>query len=306
MVGTLHGLRRRETLGFLTWSLVIWVVVFWRLGYVSLLDPDEAHYAQLTREMIRGRQWLIPTLDGVPYIDKPVLYHWLQAAAEWLFGETEFALRLPSALAAVALIWTVRWIGRTFAGRATGNRGALFFATTPLTFALASIGVFDMLYTAFLFGAVGSLLVASATGRRRLEPIGWSLLALAVMTKGPVAVLLVVLFGIALAIRRDTRPLVTGLRWGLGLLFVALVASPWFLYMTLTFGERFVRDYLLGGNLYYFTKPVSFSTRESDLLFYVRTYFGGCFPWSLLLLAVAIDSWRRKRAVPPIEQALWI
>jgi 4-amino-4-deoxy-L-arabinose transferase-like glycosyltransferase len=213
MVGTLRWIRSRETKELLTWGVVIWVVVFWRLGYVSLLDPDEAHYAQLTREMVRARQWLIPTLDGVPFIDKPVLYHWLQAAAESLFGETEFALRLPSAVAAIGLIWTVRWLGQSFATRRVGNLAALFFATTPLTFALASIGVFDMLYTAFLFGAIGTLLIASATGQRRLECVGWLLLALAVMTKGPVAVLLVVLFGIALTARRDTRSLVTGLCW---------------------------------------------------------------------------------------------
>src|SRR5262245_30793890 len=215
LAGTLRWIRRREAQEFLIWSLVIWVVVFWRLGYVSLLDPDEAHYAQLTREMVRARQWLIPTLDGVPFIDKPVLYHWLQAAAEWLFGENEFALRLPSAIAAVALIATVRWIGQSVADRSVGNRAALFFATTPLTFALASIGVFDMLYTAFLFGAIACLLVAAATARPHLEYAGWPLVALAVMTKGPVALLLIVLFGLALAVRRSTRPLIAGVRWNL-------------------------------------------------------------------------------------------
>ena len=306
MIGTYRWIRSREVKELLTFGVVVWVVVFWRLGYVSLLDPDEAHYAQLTREMVRARQWLIPTLDGVPFIDKPVLYHWLQATAEWLFGESEFALRLPSAMAAIGLVWTVRWIARSFAGRSAGNRAALFFATTPLTFALASIGVFDMLYTAFLFGSIGSLLIASATSRPRLEYAGWPLLALAVMTKGPVALLFAVLFGIALAARRDTRPLVAGLHWNLGLAFVVLVASPWFLYMTLTFGQRFVRDYVLGGNLYYFTKPTSFSSRESGALFYARSYFGGCFPWSILLVAAAIDGWRTRRVVSPIERALWI
>jgi len=304
-VGTPRWIRSRNTQELLIWG-VIAVVVFWRLGYVSLLDPDEAHYAQLTREMIRARQWLIPTLDGLPFIDKPVLYHWLQAAAESLFGENEFALRLPSALAAVGLIWTVRWIGQSFAGRSAGNWAALFFATTPLTFALSSIGVFDMLYTAFLFGAVGCLLVAASTSHRRLEYVGWLLLALAVMTKGPVALILTVLFGIALVVRRDTRPLVFNLRWDLGLLLVALIASPWFLYMTMTFGRRFVRDYMLGGNLYYFTRPASFSSRDGGLLFYVRSYFGGCFPWRLMLVAAAIDTWRTRRILSPVERALWV
>ena len=85
-----HVLRKAK------WFVVCWIVLFWRLGYPSLLDPDEAHYAQLTHEMLRGGSWLVPLLDGHPYIDKPVLFHWLQAIAVVVLGESEFALRLPS------------------------------------------------------------------------------------------------------------------------------------------------------------------------------------------------------------------
>ena len=46
------------------------------------MDPDEAHYAQLTREMLRAGNWMIPLLDGLPYIDKPVLFHWLAGAGD--------------------------------------------------------------------------------------------------------------------------------------------------------------------------------------------------------------------------------
>src|ERR671929_1019194 len=100
--------RLRAALGWLGWAAIIWIVVFWRLGYPSLLDPDEAHYAELTREMLHSGSWLVPLLDGKPFIDKPVLFHWLQGASVMLLGETEFAARLPSALAAVALFATTR------------------------------------------------------------------------------------------------------------------------------------------------------------------------------------------------------
>jgi len=71
--------------------------VFWRLGVVSLLDPDEAHYAELTREMMRSRSWLVPLLDGLPYIDKPVLFHWLQALFIRILGKrsSRFGSRAP-------------------------------------------------------------------------------------------------------------------------------------------------------------------------------------------------------------------
>jgi len=73
------------------WIAISWIVVFWRLGYSSLVDPDEAHYAELTREMLQSGNWLVPLLDGKPFIDKPVLFHWLQGASVLLLGETEFA-----------------------------------------------------------------------------------------------------------------------------------------------------------------------------------------------------------------------
>ena len=128
--------------------------MFWKLGAPALMDPDEAHYAQLTREMLRAGNWMIPLLDGLPYIDKPVLFHWLQGLAIAVLGETEAAMRLPSAIAAIALFWMTRWTGEQLFDERIGVRAWLMLATLPLTFMLGSIGVFDMVFTAFLFGAI--------------------------------------------------------------------------------------------------------------------------------------------------------
>jgi 4-amino-4-deoxy-L-arabinose transferase-like glycosyltransferase len=289
------------------WATVAWVVVFWGLGDFSLLDPDEAHYAELTREMVRTHRWLVPLFDGAPYIDKPVLFHWLQTAAIWVFGDTELALRLPSACAAVGLFGMVRWMGAQLFDARTGNRAALMFATLPLTFVLSSVAVFDMVFTAFLFGAMACLLIAALRNRPRLEYAGWSLLTLAVMTKGPVALALVLMFGVALSVRRTTRAVVTRLQWKGGLAFVFVAASPWFLYMWVTYRAQFVRDYVLAGNVWYVTAPLAFTTRRSDPLFYVRTFAGALFPWSLIAVGRAADAWalRRRQTVAIEENALW-
>jgi 4-amino-4-deoxy-L-arabinose transferase-like glycosyltransferase len=194
------------------WFAVCWIVLFWRLGYPSLLEPDEAHYAQLTHEMLRGGSWLVPLLDGHPYIDKPVLFHWLQAVAVVVLGESELAMRLPSAIAAISLFATTRWVGVALMGERVGETGAIMFATIPITFALGSVGLFDMVFTAFLFGAVGTLCVAGVQRRPRLQYVGYALLTLAVMTKGPVALVLVVLFG-ALPARAAAKPVMPSASW---------------------------------------------------------------------------------------------
>ena len=151
------------------WVVVCWVVLFWKLGAPALMDPDEAHYAQLTREMLHARNWMIPLLDGLPYIDKPVLFHWLQGIAVGMLGETEAAMRLPSAVAAIALFLITQWTGAQLFDDRIGTRAWLMLATMPLTFMLGSIGVFDMVFTAFLFGAIAVALVAALRERQRLQ-----------------------------------------------------------------------------------------------------------------------------------------
>lgn len=283
--------------------------MFWRLGYASLLDPDEAHYAELTREMLHAGNWLVPLLDGRPFIDKPVLFHWLQGASVWLIGETELAARLPSALAALALFTMTRWAGMALLGAEAGEWGALMFATIPATFALSSIALFDMVFTAFLFGGIACLLVAATCARRRAEIAGYALVTLAVMTKGPVALVLAGGFlGAAALAGRDTREIVQRLRWKTGLVCVVLAASPWFVWMSIQFGDAFVHGYLLAGNVWYFTQPEVFSGRAVSHTFYVRAFAGAFFPWSAVFVGRAMDLVQKpaRQAMSTEEKLLFL
>jgi len=291
----------------LSWLVLAWVVVFWRLGFPSLMDPDEAHYAELTREMLRAGRWLVPLLDGQPYIDKPILFHWLQGIAITLFGEKEFAFRLPSALAAIALFWTTRRTGIRLFGESVGEWAAVMFATIPATFMLASIGLFDMVFTALLFGAVACLLEASATPSRLRETAGYVLLSFGVMIKGPVALVLVGLFCAASwAAGGEPRARVAWLRWKTGLLAAGAAASPWFVWMLAHFGDAFVQGYVLAGNVYYFTQPESWSSRAISHVFYLRSFAGGFFPWSVIALARLVELARRRVTASADEIMLWI
>jgi 4-amino-4-deoxy-L-arabinose transferase-like glycosyltransferase len=298
---------RDRRLAWIGWGAIAWIVVFWRLGYASLLDPDEAHYAELTREMLQAGSWLVPLLDGKPFIDKPVLFHWLQGASVLLLGETEFAARLPSAIAALSLFAITRWAGAALLGAEAGSLGAVMFATIPATFALASVALFDMVFACFLFGAVACLLIASDQRRERVEVCGYVLLTLAVMTKGPVALLLVALWIVAaISISFRMREQLQRLHWKLGLFCVALAASPWFVWMQGRFGSEFVGNYLLAGNLFYFTQPNEFSSRVVSHTFYVRAFAGAFFPWSAVMLGRGLDVLRKTaRPLDTAEGLLW-
>ena len=292
----------------LRWALVCWVIVFWRLGYLTLLDPDPAHYTQITREMLQARSWLVPLLDGAPFIDKPVLFHWLQALSFRLIGETGFAARLPSALAALALFGATRWVGIRLLGEAVGERSWLMLATIPATFALARISYLDMVFTAFLFGGIACLFVATLRGRPNLQYIGYAGLSFAVMTKGPVALLLVcLLFSLAWASGGESRTTMQSLHWKSGLVGVILGSSPWFIWMYLQFGDQFVRDYVLAGNVSYVTQA-RLSASSANHAFYLLMFLAAFFPWSVVTAGYAIDTlwrWRKGRGPSVEERLLW-
>src|SRR5438132_5828646 len=114
---------------------LLFVVLFWRLGTPTFWDPDEAHYAETTREMIATGDWWAPHYNEQPFFDKPVLFHQLQGAAMRLAGDPEFGARLVPALAALGLIAVTLWFGATTGSRRVGMVAALILAANPGVFA---------------------------------------------------------------------------------------------------------------------------------------------------------------------------
>jgi len=285
------------------WAVVCWVEFAWRLGYPSFWDPDEATYAEATREMLASHSWLVPIYDGRPFFDKPPLFYLLQTATFSVFGATEFAARLVPAISAGALMVSIAWLGRHLFNRDTGRNGALMFAVLPATFALSSYAILDMTFTMFLFGGCALLTVSALAQRPVLQWPGYVLLALAVLTKGPLAL---VLSGLALVISLllapDARRVLFRLNWGLGLLLIAALSGPWFLYMWLRFGDAFVTGYVLRENLWLFAGSLYGSQRS--ILFYPKVILVGLLPWTPLLIGRLFDAARGVK-IETAERLLW-
>ena len=87
----------------------------------AVIDYDEGYYAQAAKHMVEHGDWVTPYANGVRFLEKPPLLYWLTAASFSVFGINEFALRLPTALAVIALVWIVMRTAR----RAFNERGAL-------------------------------------------------------------------------------------------------------------------------------------------------------------------------------------
>ncbi len=262
--------RRR---GLLLLILVIGLVLFvWQLGSTGLVDETPPLFAASARAMAESGDWLIPRVNGLPRYDKPPLVYWLMGAFYALPGQASWnplgswAARLPSALASVALMLALahtllRWPQRPLGVGASAVAAALAFGLSPLALVWGRIAVSDALLT----GCLGfSLLLAwrcyatgaIGAGRHWWQP--WLVLGLAVLAKGPVAVVLVgftlLLFG---WLQADLPALWSRLRPLPGLALTGLVALPWYGAALLVEGEPFWRSFFGYHNLQRFTAVVN-------------------------------------------------
>jgi 4-amino-4-deoxy-L-arabinose transferase-like glycosyltransferase len=284
------------------------IVLFWRLGVPSFWDPDEAHYAETTHEMVITGDWLAPFYNEQPFFDKPAFFHQLQAASMVVFGPYEFAARFVPALGALALIGVTTWFGSTIGSRRTGVIGGLLLAVSPGVFGLARYAILDTVFTTFVFGGAAMLAVAALRDRPRLQWPGYVAIAFAVLTKGPLALVLCGLtLLLACAVSADLRRRLLGLRWIVGLGLIGAIAAPWFIYMYLRFGQDFVNGYVLDENLRLFA--ASRFANQPGPLFYVQILAGGLLPWTGVLIGRLVDdvraAWRRER-LDAAETLLWL
>src|SRR5207244_1565015 len=171
-------------------ATLLFVVLFWQLGTASFWDPDEAHYAEASREMLRTGDWLAPFYNEQPFFDKPILFYWFQAAGMAVAGQNETGARLAGAVAAAVLVATTAWLATVFFSFDVGFVAALLLAASPPVFALARYAILDMVFTAFLFGGASLVTVAALKDRPRLQWPGYVLLALSVLSKGPLSLAL--------------------------------------------------------------------------------------------------------------------
>src|SRR3569832_1758272 len=103
---------------------------FFNIHGVPLMDLDEGAFSEATREMFLRGDFVSPYLNGVPRFDKPALIDWLQAASVTAFGWNEFALRLPSALAAAACVLVVYGFARVLVEERVGLIAAIAITTS--------------------------------------------------------------------------------------------------------------------------------------------------------------------------------
>jgi 4-amino-4-deoxy-L-arabinose transferase-like glycosyltransferase len=326
------------------WLSILWVALvsgiafFWGLASTGLVDETEPLFAEAARQMYETGDWITPYFNDVTRFDKPPLVYWLMAVGFHLFGVSEWTVRLPSALSAAGMVglgfWTLRRFGfarpelaTAYATAPTADSagvrsrlsqrsliataviGSALIALNPETIVWGRIGVSDMLLTS----CIGSALFAFFLGygqpefpqRQRNWYLGaYALMALAVLTKGPVGIvlpgLIVTCFWIYL--HGPIKGIVTAIQEMYvvkgGILFLVMTV-PWFVLVTVVNGQAYIDSFFGYHNFERFTDVVN--GHSAPWYFYFLVVTVGFLPWSPVipwaiarLKPLGIQAWRSQ------------
>jgi hypothetical protein len=252
-----------------------------QLGGLALTDPDETFYAQTAKEMLAKDEWITPHLYGKPQFEKPILFYWLVEASFRVFGVSEFAARLPSAVFGFIGVVAMYLLGSLLFSRRAGFLSAAALAANVEYIILSRACVTDMVLATFML--IGFLFFFYGQIR---DKTGWYLFssaafALATLTKGPVAILLagaiIVPYFFITGEWRKARP--AALLWSVAVF--AAVSLPWYLAAYKAHGKAFLDAFFGFQNITRFT--VSEHKIGSQFYYNIPIVLGGLFPWSIFL-----------------------
>jgi 4-amino-4-deoxy-L-arabinose transferase-like glycosyltransferase len=295
--------------------LVVALSFFWQLGAVPLYDLDEGAFTEATREMLDSGNFITPHKDGEPRYDKPALIYWLQAASTEIFGFNEFALRLPSAVAATLWVLALWGFVRARLDAPTAAVAGLVMVLSLQVSLIAKAAVADAVLNLFIaltfFEIYRYFLDPDPKTNRRFILRAYLWMGLGFLTKGPVAVFFPVLVSFLFflsEIRWSKQSLLVSLRWfraafsPLGWLIFLLVAGPWYLAIYLDDGPDFFRSFFLEHNAGRFGEAMhghaGFPGYYLVMLPLILLPFTG---WFLSLFNAYRTAWS-----DPLERFLWI
>jgi Dolichyl-phosphate-mannose-protein mannosyltransferase len=277
------------------------------LNWGDLYNETEGQYAGAAREMLESRQWLTPTNDGIPRLQKPLLLYWAIAISLKTLGLTTAAARLPTGLAMVASVALTFLIGDRLGGPWRGFLAGLVHLCCGGTFLLGRIVMPEPLFSALIAGAIYCAIrgYERRKGRRLWFLAFWICAALACMTKSllglayPGAIL-----GLLSCFYREARIRFRGLLSWEGILIFLLIAAPWPIWLQLRMPD-FITHVTVREWLVHLTGQAdpSHSYDNVSRHVFLGLHLAWWFPWTIAILPGVLIAWRRVLRPREIEFA---
>jgi hypothetical protein len=255
------------------------------LGSVHLYDWDELNFAEASREMLETGNFMRVTIDYQPFWEKPPLFFWLQACSMKLFGVNEFAARFVNAIVGIVTLLVVYTIGRKYFDPLFGLLWALGFAGSFLPLVFFKSGIIDPVFNLFIFSgltcAASVLLADNRSKRDRGSLLAGIFIGLAILSKGPVALIVICLTLGAYWIMARCKPILSPRELLLFTGTMILTSSLFYGIETALHGTWFIKEFIR-----YQLRLLTTGDAGHGRPFYFHTLvlLFGCFPASFFAI----------------------
>ena len=276
-------------------------MLFSGLGSIPLMQPDEGRNAEVAREMAATNSWLVPTLEGHAYLDKPAAYFAAVAVSLHLFGANEWGARLPSATCGLLILLLVYAFARRCYDEPTALLSVIVVASSPMVFAFSRIVIMDIALAVCTIAAILAAFVAEEGDApdRRWYTAGAVAVGCGMLVKGPVgalvpAVVLGVFFwvdGRKQALRRVFAPR--------NILIVALLFVPWFAGLCRAHPE-FLHYGLVEETFKRFFTPAF--NRGQPFWYFGWVLLAAILPWTVLFVPMAVAAGAARKRLSSADR----
>lgn len=266
------------------------------LGSVHLFDWDEINFAESAREMLVSGDYMTVRVNFEPFWEKPPLFIWLQAASMHIFGVNEFAARFPNAVCGILTLLFLFHIGRQSKDEKFGLLWILMYVCSFFPFFYFKSGIIDPWFNLFIFLGIYFFAIFINTSEKSYQKLSFSalFLGLAVLTKGPVALLI---FGLSFfayllykIIKKEVASIARIWKWKYILFFgliLVVVSCFWFILQMMLGNFTIIQDFIIYQIRLFQTKDAG---HGGFLLYHFVILLIGVFPASIL----ALPTFRRK------------
>jgi len=292
----------------LRYLVLLSVLLFFpSLGARDFWAPVEPRYAEIARVMFDKGEWIVPTVNGNLYTDKPILYFWLVLIASKIAGSVnEWTVRFPAALGGLGLVLITYKFGKDFFNSRIGFMAAAVIATSVRVIWEARWAHLDMLFTFFfalaMYFASRAVLIE---GHRKQMLTAYAFMGLATLTKGLIGVVLPALILITFVVARGDRRLLREARLVAGIAIFLLIAAPWFIWVSLATDGQWIKDFVFVHHLQRYTGGMR---HHQPFYYYFTTLPVDILPWTVFVIP-ALFAYRRCRGLlaDPVRLffALW-
>lgn len=265
-------------------TLLFACLYFLGLGSYPLFTPDEGRYSEVAREMLVTHDFITPRLNGVVFLDKPIMYYWLQASAMKVFGINEWALRFWPALIGIWGCLSMYIGGRLLFTRRAGLLSALLLGTSVLYFGAAHYANLDLEVAVLVSSTLLFFLLGIKKEKRLFIYTAYFFAGLAVLTKGLIGIAfpMLIVGSWVLALRRFS--VLKKLALFTGPLLTFAIVLPWYI-LAQQANHEFFHFFFVVQQLSRFLSTTDFNNQVA-WWFYFPIVLAGFLPWTFFLLGM--------------------